>query len=148
MVSMRIRIQGAKPIRTLVRLCRHKKLDFDMKNILCHKTYLRRYRIYFEGLESGVLLHLVNFLAPKSGSAFPIRIQIQIQESQINAGSCRSGSATLLFNKVFRHHIFVRYETERTDAPWIVQKNISRLAMKDFLFVLLWARWNTKVFLI
>ncbi len=34
--SMRIRIYGAKPmrIRILVRLCRHKKLDFDIKNIL------------------------------------------------------------------------------------------------------------------
>jgi hypothetical protein len=37
--SMRIRIQGANQcgdtwIRILVKLCSHKKLDFDMKNIL------------------------------------------------------------------------------------------------------------------
>jgi hypothetical protein len=29
-----IRIQGAKPMRILVRLCGHKKFDFDMKKIL------------------------------------------------------------------------------------------------------------------
>jgi hypothetical protein len=66
-----MRIQGANPmrIRVLVRLCRHKKLDFDMKNIgnLCHKTYLRRYKIFFEGLEVGIYSFiLVNFLASRS----------------------------------------------------------------------------------
>ncbi len=37
-IQIRIRIQGAKPMRIriqiLVGLCRHKKWDFDMKNIL------------------------------------------------------------------------------------------------------------------
>jgi hypothetical protein len=39
LVSIRIRIQAAKPmrirIRIMVKLCRHKKLDFDLKNIPC-----------------------------------------------------------------------------------------------------------------
>jgi hypothetical protein len=44
-------------IQILVRLCRLKKLDFDMKNLLyvgntvCHKTYLRRYKSHYERLE-------------------------------------------------------------------------------------------------
>jgi hypothetical protein len=37
--SMRIQIQGATPMRIriqiLVRLCHHKEIEFDMKNILC-----------------------------------------------------------------------------------------------------------------
>jgi hypothetical protein len=42
-------------IRILVRLCRHKKLDFDMKNyiilVLCQQIYLRRYKSPFGSLE-------------------------------------------------------------------------------------------------
>jgi hypothetical protein len=47
--SMRVRIQGAQPmgirIRILVGLCRHKKLDFDMKNTYRIGTSCRWYVI-------------------------------------------------------------------------------------------------------
>ncbi len=70
--SMRIRIQEAWPmrirIRILVRLLSQKNLKFE------NMAYL------FERLE---IRFVCNFLAPWSGSAFPIRIRIQ--ESQINA---------------------------------------------------------------
>ncbi len=73
-----------------------KRKIFDMKNILylgtviCHKTYLRRYKCYFERLEFRLIFFVqfsqVFFLAPGSGSAFPLRVRIQ--ESQINADPC------------------------------------------------------------
>jgi hypothetical protein len=50
---MRVRIR----IQSLVRLCRHKKFDFDMKNLLyvgnrvCHKTYLCKYKNRLEWLK-------------------------------------------------------------------------------------------------
>ncbi len=67
MRSMRIRI------RILVGLYRLQKLDFDLENILC------------VGVPTSYVLILVNFLAPGSGSVFPIRIWMQMQENQINA---------------------------------------------------------------
>jgi hypothetical protein len=48
--------------------------------VICQKSSLREYKSYFERLAGNqvYVLILVNFLAPGSGSAFPIRIQIQI----------------------------------------------------------------------
>jgi hypothetical protein len=64
--QMRIRIQGAQPIRIHAdldpgRTLASKKLDFDMKNILyvgnvINLPFLRRYKSHFERLESGYLL--------------------------------------------------------------------------------------------
>ncbi len=53
--------------------------------LLSHQTYLhtQRYKASLQGWKSGLLLILVNFLAPGSGSVFATRIRIQ--ESQINA---------------------------------------------------------------
>jgi hypothetical protein len=47
------------------------------------KTYLQRYNSLFEREENGLFDILVNFHSPGSGSAF--LIQIQIQDSQVNA---------------------------------------------------------------
>jgi hypothetical protein len=47
------------------------------------KTYLLRYKSLFEREENGLFDVLVNFYSPGSGSAF--LIQIQIQDSQVNA---------------------------------------------------------------
>jgi hypothetical protein len=48
-----------------------------------HKTYLRRYKSLFERQGNHVYLYiLVNFHAPESGTAFPLRIRIQ--DSQMN----------------------------------------------------------------
>jgi hypothetical protein len=57
MLSMRIRI------RILVRLCRLKKLDFDIENILyvgiCHKICLRRYyESHLKAWTSGLFVNL------------------------------------------------------------------------------------------
>jgi hypothetical protein len=67
--SVRIRIQGAKPIRNriLVRHYRNNKFQFYMKNILFHvvkghKTYLRRYKVFLKSWKSGLLLILANIL--------------------------------------------------------------------------------------
>ncbi len=87
-------------------------------------------------------------MVKKSGSGYVIRIRDEQPGSyfrELLRIRIRN-TAIFIMGFRFRYHIFVRYETERTDAPWIVQKNTSRLAMKDFLFVLLWARWNKKVF--
>jgi hypothetical protein len=48
-----------------------------------HKTYLRWSRSHLKDWNSGLFADFVNLLAPRSGSAFLIRIRIQ--ESQINA---------------------------------------------------------------
>jgi hypothetical protein len=48
-------------IRFQVRHRRHKKLDFNMKNILfviCHKTRLRKYKSHFEGWISGSFVNV------------------------------------------------------------------------------------------
>jgi hypothetical protein len=78
-----IRIQ----IQVLVTLCHHKKLDFDLKNIgtvtgMSEKNTSVDTKAIFKG-RKWVLLIWVNFLAPRSGFAFPLRIRIQ--EIQINA---------------------------------------------------------------
>ncbi len=46
-----------------------------------------------KGWKEGLLVNLVNFLAPGYGSAFSIKIRIQ--QSTINADLCGSGSETL-----------------------------------------------------
>jgi hypothetical protein len=79
-------------IRILVRLSRHKQLDFHLKNmpkvdtVIGHKIYLSTVvgtKAFWKAWKSGFLLILVNFLADgsRSGSAFPIGIQIRILES-------------------------------------------------------------------
>ncbi len=48
-------------IRVQVRHRRHKKLDFNMKNILfviCHKTRLRKYKSHFDGWISGSFVNV------------------------------------------------------------------------------------------
>ncbi len=56
-------IQGAKQMRfrLLGRFCRHKKLDFDMKNIfyvvMCHKIYPCRYKGHIEGWKSRLFVN-------------------------------------------------------------------------------------------
>ncbi len=77
--SMRIQIQGATPMRIriqiLVRLCHHKEIEFDMKNIkykICRKTYLRKYKIHFKCWKSGGFANFGQFPC----SWFRIRIRI------------------------------------------------------------------------
>ncbi len=96
LTSMWIRIQLAKPIgfnqiRMLVRLLRHKMLNFSMKNYFIwvrgKKTYLRRSKVFLKGWVQVNLSILVNSLLPDSdprsqyGSGFrrakSMRIQIQ-----------------------------------------------------------------------
>ncbi len=82
-------------------------MNFYMKNILKTGTrYCNRSRNIgtYEGkklfLKAGNQVHLsivVNFHAPRSGSAFPVRIRIQ--DSQINADPCRSGSGSTTLSK-------------------------------------------------
>jgi hypothetical protein len=57
-------------IRILVRLRRRKKLDFDMKN-----TYVQK--PFWKAGNHVCLLIFVKFLAPWSGSAFPMWIRIR-----------------------------------------------------------------------
>jgi hypothetical protein len=64
-------------MRILVRLCHHKKLDFDMKNILFGD----------KGWKLGLFFNFGQF--PCSWT------WIRIQESQSNAGPCGSGYETL-----------------------------------------------------
>jgi hypothetical protein len=89
--SMRIRIQGAKPtwarIQILVILSRREKLDSEIKNILYLGNMSKNIptKVQKAGKGQGNLLILTNFLAPGSGSGFPIQIWIRINESKINA---------------------------------------------------------------
>jgi hypothetical protein len=60
-------------IRILVRLCRRKKLDFEIKNVLYvgNAWYVIKHtnvgtKAILKGWKSGSLLTLVNFLAPGS----------------------------------------------------------------------------------
>ncbi len=93
-ISMRIRIQGAKPMRihaTLdtVQTLKSQKVKFSIKNVLKVCKNLKKHT--YEGTKAilkGGNQVWVNFDAPGFGSAFPIRIRIQ--DRQINRyGSMR-----------------------------------------------------------
>ncbi len=85
-----IRIQWVKPIWIwiLFRLFRHKKLNFYMKNILYVGNMSQNIptlvqKPFWKAGSKIYLLTLGNFIAPGTGSAFPIRIRIP--ESNISA---------------------------------------------------------------
>jgi hypothetical protein len=86
-ISMRIRIQGDKPMRirtrTLVRLLIHKKLNFYKKNKL--KV----------GKRSKTVLYLRRVKSLLENQEIKFRYLLSGQDSQINANPCRSGSTAL-----------------------------------------------------
>ncbi len=77
------------------------QLNFYMLNILkvgtgnrSRNLHTKVNKAFWNAVKPGtILVNLVNFHAPGSGSAFPIRIHIQ--DSQMNADLCGSGSTTL-----------------------------------------------------
>ncbi len=98
LISMRIRIQGARPIRNQAntdpnpgQTLKSQKVEF------LHEKYRSKYvkkhayegtwyrtKAFLKGRKPRVYLWiLVNFHAPESGSVFPIRIRIQ--DNQMNA---------------------------------------------------------------
>jgi hypothetical protein len=93
-----VRLHGATPmrIRILVKLYRHKKLDFDMKNMHVINVFKKTYvgtKVILKRLEIrfiNYLLILVNFFPPGSGSgssrAKSVRIRI------LNTGKNRRNS--------------------------------------------------------
>ncbi len=110
---MRIRIQGANQLRIRAdpdpdpaQTCRHKKLDFDMKNILyvgksC-KSHFERLEIEF------YLLIFVNFLAPGSGSP----------GSGWEPNQCESGSETFYKNECMLRGRCRAWATTASPAVW------------------------------
>jgi hypothetical protein len=101
--QIRFRIQAAKLMRIqiLVRLC-------------CYKKFVLTWKIYFicpkrpdwKAGNQVYLLILVNFLAPGSGSTFPIRTWIQ--EIQINANPDRNTVLFCQIVKTFPRILFVK----------------------------------------
>ncbi len=97
-------------IRILVRLCRHKKLYFDLKNIFYVSNMSKNIptqvkKPFWKAGNPILLIILLKFLAPGSGSgpAFPTRIRIQ--ESQLNLDLRESGSGS---KTPFETHQFSR----------------------------------------
>jgi hypothetical protein len=81
---------------------------------------------------------LVNFLAPGSGTALPIRIRIRIQESQINGDRCGSGSTTLVpyytSNKCLctvpvQFFLAIAHRSLSTEPKWKLDLQMSRTVL-------------------
>jgi hypothetical protein len=90
--AIRIPILVAKPIRPpLVRLSSHRRLNLYMKNILKLEVGDRSKNLptkvknfFLKGRKSGLFVNFCQFPCSwGSGSAFSIRIRIQIQDSQM-----------------------------------------------------------------
>jgi hypothetical protein len=104
-IRMRIRIQGAKPMRIqadpdLDQTSESQKADFLHEkytfSTVCKrsKNIPTKVQKRFRKEEIQFCLYiLANFHAPGTGSAFPVRIRIQ--DSKMNADPCGSGSTTL-----------------------------------------------------
>ncbi len=69
-------------------------MDLDQRVIMGHKHSYKGAKAFLKRQETMFIEMLVNFHPPGSGSAFPIRIWIQ--DSQMNADPCGSGSTILL----------------------------------------------------
>jgi hypothetical protein len=147
---MRIWIQVAKPmwIRILIRLLCPKNMNFNMKNILKVGTwlktipYLRRYIKPFWNAENQV-----NFLcyihALGCGTAFPTRIRIRIQDSQMNMdpGVSRFRSTTLVWTNLF---VFVEWQKNVEFYFWMLLLKFDVVLVAVLKWVL-WIPWLAKI---